>query len=184
VIKSGGVLVYPTDTLYALGVDPRNEAAVRRLFAIKGRPVDQPILLLIPDARSVARWAAGVNAAAERLMARFWPGPLTLLFPARSDVMPELTAGSGRIGLRVPGSPLTRDLLAAVGTELTGTSANRSGGDAPRTADTVLRTIGGQVDLILDGGPAAIDRPSTVIDVSREEPAIVRQGAIDAARLL
>lgn len=183
VVLAGGVIVYPTDTLYALGVDPRNASAVRRLFTIKGRRSDQPILLLLPDRSAVAAWAAEVNAAAERLMDRFWPGPLTLVLPARKDVLPELTGGSGKIGLRIPGNAGTRALLDAAGTALTGTSANRSGGPPPVTAAMVVDAIGGLVDLVLDGGPAASDSASTVVDISGDAPVVIRHGAIDAARL-
>jgi L-threonylcarbamoyladenylate synthase len=124
-----------------------------------------------------------VNAAAERLMARFWPGPLTLVFTARTDVLPGLTGNSGKIGLRVPGNDTTRALLSAVGTALTGTSANRSGGPDPWSIDMVMDTVGGQVDLLLDGGPAEHRRPSTIIDVSRDAPEIIREGVIDADQL-
>lgn len=184
VIAAGGVIGYPTDTYYALGVDPGNAAAVRRLFSIKGRQEDQPILLLVADRASVARWAAGTNDTAERLMERFWPGPLTLVFEARREVSKVLTGGSDTIGLRVPGNALTRMLLDALGTALTGTSANRTGDPAPTTAEAVRRTIGNEVDLILDGGPATVERPSTVVDVRRNVPVIIRQGAIDADHLL
>ena len=184
VLEAGGVIVYPTDTFYALGVDPENIDAVRRLFLLKGRRESHPILLLIADRSGVSRWANEVNAAAQRLMDRFWPGPLTLVFPARADVPAALSGGSGTIGLRVPGNPTTRALLAGVRMALTGTSANRSGEMAPRTIDMVMGTIGDQVDLILDGGPTTAERPSTVVDVSREVPKIIRHGAIDPVHLL
>ncbi len=180
-VRAGGVVVYPTDTLYALGADPRDPGAVERLFRIKGRRQDQPILLLLPDRSAVADWAAEVNPAALRLMERFWPGPLTLVLPARPDVLPALTGGTGKIGLRLPGSALTRDLLAAAGTALTGTSANRSGGPDPVSAAMVIEAIGGEVDLVLDSGPAAGSRPSTVVDVSGGAPVVIRQGAIEAS---
>ncbi len=178
VIRSGGVVAFPTDTFYGLGVDPLNAAAVERLFVIKGRAADQPILLLLPDAGAVRTWASSVSPAAERLMERFWPGPLTLVFSARPDVLPALTAGTGKIGLRVPGSGMTRSLLAYLGSALTGTSANRSGGPDPRSADDVLLQLGERIDLILDGGPAIGEHPSTVVDVTGGLPRVVRRGAI------
>lgn len=184
VIRSGGVIVYPTDTFYALGADPRNERAVSRLFAIKGRQPDQPILLLLPDAAEVSRWARAVTDHARQLMERFWPGPLTLVFDAREDVLPGLTGGTGKIGLRLPGSPLTRALLQSLGTALTGTSANPSAGPEPRTAADVQRSMGSLVELILDGGAATADRPSTVVDVSGGGTVILRRGAIDEGVLL
>jgi len=181
VIKAGGVIAYPTDTFYGLGADPRNSRAVGKVFEIKGRGADQPILLLLHDRTEVTAWTYAVTPSAERLMDRFWPGPLTLVFKARPDVFPELTGGTGTIGLRVPGNELTRALLGRAGNVLTGTSANRSGSSSPRTADEVMRELGGRVDLVLDGGASAADRPSTVVNVTAEPPRIVRMGAVDVS---
>jgi L-threonylcarbamoyladenylate synthase len=179
VIEAGGVVAYPTDTFYGLGVDPRNPRAVKKVFAIKERKADQPILLLLHDRIDVSEWASEVTPSALQLMARFWPGPLTLVFRAARHVLPELTAGTGTIGLRVPGNDVTRTLLGSVGNSLTGTSANRSGRPSPRTANEVLQELGDSIDLILDGGPAAEGRPSTVVDVTAEPPRLIRQGVID-----
>ncbi len=181
VVRAGGVIAYPTDTFYGLGADPRDPEAVRRLFTIKGREAGQPILLLLHDRSEVAAWASAVTPSAERLMDRFWPGPLTLVFPATPHVLPGLTGGGGTIGLRVPGNELTRELLRHLGTALTGTSANRSGGRDPRTVKEVMREVGDRVDLILDGGVTTGDRPSTVVDVTVEPPRIIRQGILDIA---
>ena len=181
VVRARGVIAYPTDTFYGLGADPRDPEAVKRIFAIKGREAGQPILLLLRDRSEVAAWASVVTPSAERLMERFWPGPLTLVFPAAPHVLPELTGGGGTIGLRVPGNELTRELLRNLGTALTGTSANRSGGRDPRTVEEVMREVGDRVDLVLDGGATTGDRPSTVVDVTVEPPRIIRQGAIDIA---
>jgi L-threonylcarbamoyladenylate synthase len=181
VVRAKGVIAYPTDTFYGLGADPRDPEAVRRIFAIKSREAGQPILLLLHDRSEVTAWASAVTPSAERLMERFWPGPLTLVFSAAPDVLPELTGGGGTIGLRVPGNELTRELLRNLGTALTGTSANRSGGRDPRTAEEVMREVGDRVDLVLDGGATTGDRPSTVVDVTVEPPRIIRQGNIDIA---
>lgn len=181
VIKAGGVIAYPTDTFYGLGADPRNSRAVSKVFAIKGRMADQPILLLLSDRSEVAAWTSAITPAAERLMDRFWPGPLTLVFTARPDVSPELTGGTGTIGLRVPGSEVTRALLRLTGNALTGTSANRSGSPSPRTAEEVMHQLGDRVDLVLDGGVSAADRPSTIVDVTAEPPRIIRMGAVDVS---
>jgi len=178
VIRAGGVIAYPTDTFYGLGADPGNPRAVRRLFEIKGRQADQPVLLLIRDAAAVRDWAAEVTACADDLMRRFWPGPLTLVFKAQPAVMPELTGGTGGIGLRVPGAIITRDLVRFLGSALTGTSANISGGPSPRTATEAAASIGDLVDLILDGGVTAGGKPSTVVDVRGEEPMVIRAGAL------
>ena len=179
VIKAGGVIAYPTDTFYGLGVDPKNLRAVSRVFEIKGRRADQPILLLLHDRSEVTAWTSSVTPAAQRLMDRFWPGPLTLVFTARPDILPELTGGTGTIGLRVPGNELTRTLLGMAGNALTGTSANRSGSSSPRTVEEVMRELGDRVDLVLDGGMLTADRPSTVVDVTVEPPRIIRMGAVD-----
>jgi len=181
VIKAGGVIVYPTDTFYGLGADPKNPRAIKKIFEIKGRMADQPILLLLSDRSNVNAWATTITPSAERLMDRFWPGPLTLVFKARPDVLPELTGGTGTIGLRVPGSEVTRKLIGSSGKALTGTSANRSGSPSPRTLDEVMRELGDRVDLVLDGGVLDADRPSTVVDVTVEPTRILRMGALDVS---
>jgi len=178
VIRSGGVVVYPTDTLYGLGADPKNPAALRKLFTLKNRQADQPILLLINDPGMVRDWAAEVSSQAGDMTRKFWPGPLTLVFKAKADVLPELTAGTGTIGLRVPGSELCRRLLAFLGTALTGTSANLSGGPNPLTAAEAAALFGNRVDLVLDGGSAVGGRPSTVVDVSGDRTRVIREGTI------
>jgi L-threonylcarbamoyladenylate synthase len=178
VISSGGVIAYPTDTFYGLGADPANPAAVKRLFEIKGRGTDQPILLLLSDAGEVKSWAAEITPQASVLMKRFWPGPLTLVFKAKAGMLPELTAGTGTIGLRVPGSELTRGLLRFLGHALTGTSANLSGRPSPGTARETAEAIGDLAELILDGGETAGGKPSTVVDASVDPPRVIREGAI------
>jgi len=179
IIAGGGVVAYPTDTFYGLGADPRNPRAVRRLFAVKGRSERRPVLLLIADADEAAAWVSSLPAQARLLMEWFWPGPLTLVLPARHDVLPELTGGTGRIGLRVPDSELTRSLLRFLGSGLTGTSANRSGGSDPRSADDVLDALGDRIDLVLDGGPSRAVLPSTVVDAAEDPPRVLRAGAVD-----
>jgi L-threonylcarbamoyladenylate synthase len=183
VISAGGVIAYPTDTFYGLGADPRNPDAVKRLFEIKGRPTGQPILLLLHNRGKVREWAQGITTEAEALMDAFWPGPLTLLFTALPSVLQELTGGTGCIGLRVPGNAVTRRLLEALGTALTGTSANRSGGPALQTAQDVAAAIGGQVDLILDCGSTPGGKASSVVDVSTAGLTMVREGAVSEPEL-
>ena len=178
IVVSGGVIAYPTDTFYGLGADPKNPAAVQRLFELKGRGMDQPILLLISDAGEVENWAAEITPQASVLMKRFWPGPLTLVFRAKAGVLSGLTAGTGGIGLRVPGSDLTRGLLRFIGHALTGTSANLTGRPRLRTARETAEAVGDLVDLILDSGETPGGMPSTVVDVSAEQPRLIREGAI------
>lgn len=184
VIASGGVIAYPTDTYYGLGADPRNPSAVKRLFSIKGRLKDQPILLLIAEPADVGKWAGEITGTAARLMIRNWPGPLTLVFNARGDVLPELTAGTGTIGLRVPGSVLARGLIRFIGHALTGTSANLSGRPNLRTAQEAMEEIGSLVDLVLDGGETAGGAASTVLDVTTAVPRVIREGAVPVKDLV
>jgi L-threonylcarbamoyladenylate synthase len=184
VVASGGVIAYPTDTFYGLGADPVNPAAVKRLFEIKGRQKDQPILLLIADPVDAGQWAAEITEKAAGLMNRYWPGPLTLVFSAKGGVLPELTAGTGTIGLRVPGSILARDLIRSVGRALTGTSANLSGWPSLRTARETAEAVGDLVDLVLDGGETAGGKPSTIIDVTADTPRAVREGAVPVREIL
>jgi len=183
VILSGGVIAYPTDTFYGLGADPRNPAAVKRLFKIKGRQTDQPILLLLHDASAVGEWTDEITVVAQRLMREYWPGPLTLVFKACASVIPELTASTGSIGLRVPGSEFDRNLLSYFGIALTGTSANVSGGRGTRTARETADAVGGAVNLIIDAGPTVGGEPSTIVDVRTERLSVIREGAIPSREL-
>lgn len=170
--------MYPTDTFYGIGVDPKNAQAVKRLFRIKDRETDQPILLLIHDAGAVTDWACEVNEQAERLMKMYWPGPLTIVFKAKKQVPARVTGGKGTIGLRVPGNALTRKLLEYVKGPLTGTSANISGGGSVQTIGELDNRLLDRVDLILDGGPTPGGRPSTVVDVSAGHVTVIREGAV------
>lgn len=183
-IRTGGVIVYPTDTFYGLGADPNNPAAVQKLFEFKGRQADQPILLLIHDIAEVQNWAAEISPQAERLMKKFWPGPLTLVFKAKKSVLPKLTAGTGTIGLRMPGNAQTLQLLSLLGSALTGTSANISGGRSLETAAEAQEALGDRVDLVLDGGKTAGGRPSTILDVTGKELRVIREGAFSVEQFI
>jgi L-threonylcarbamoyladenylate synthase len=182
IVRDGGVLAMPTDSFYALVARALDEAAVRRVCAIKGRDGRKPILVLIADRSQLDGLVARVPRAAVVLMDRFWPGPLTIVLPASPRLPAALTAGTGTVGVRLPAQPLLGRLLCAVG-PLTGTSANRSGEPPARTAADVERCLGEDVDLILDGGPASAALPSTVVDatgtvrVLREGP--IKRAAID-----
>ena len=184
IVSSGGAIAYPTDTFYGLGVDPSNPAAVRRLFEIKKRQPDQPLLLLLADPGDVREWAEEIPPQAEDLMKRCWPGPLTLVFRAKARLSAELTAGTGTIGLRVPGNEQTRALLRFLGHGLTGTSANISGRPSPVTAQDTACAVDDQVDLILDGGRTAGGMPSTVVAVTSGRPRVLREGAIPASVIM
>lgn len=187
VMARGGLVVFPTETFYGLGADPWNASAVGALFAAKGRPVNAPILLLLASKDQVLSAASSIPRAFEILADAFWPGPLTLVLPARSDLPGALTAGASGIGLRVSGLPLARDLPRALGRPITGTSANESGRPPAVTAEAVRNAMGNgwdRVDLLLNGGATAGESPSTVVDPTYDPPKLIREGAIPFDRVL
>jgi L-threonylcarbamoyladenylate synthase len=181
VLRAGGVVAMPTDTVYGIGVDLSVAGGLGRLFEAKRRPPDRAIMLLLADAAQAGILAAWPPAAAV-LAEAFWPGGLTLVLPQRSGVaLPaELTGGRDTIGLRVPDHASPRALAAAVG-PLPVTSANVSGLPEARTAAEILTQLGDAIDLVLDGGPSRGGPASTVVDCTGERPRILRSGAIDAA---
>jgi L-threonylcarbamoyladenylate synthase len=176
IVRGSGVIAMPTDSVYALGACAFDEAAVRRVCNIKRERANKPILVLIADRSQLDALVARVAPAATVLMDQFWPGPLTIVFPASPHLPAALTAGTGTIGVRLPAQPLLTKLLQATG-PLTGTSANRSGAGPARTAREVEDSLGREVDLILDGGPASTLLPSTVI-AATETVRVVREGPI------
>ena len=182
-IRSGQIVAIPTDTVYGLAADPFQPAAVERLFRLKGRPEHKPILLLVDSRRQVEMMSTRLPDAFERIAARFWPGPVTVILPAAPGVPERITAGTGTVALRMPGSLLTRRVIAAARVPLTGTSANRSGRPPARSAGQVREQFRGAGLEVLDGGPSPSDKPSTIIDLTGE-PRIVREGAIPASALL
>ncbi|CAI2717990.1 L-threonylcarbamoyladenylate synthase [Nitrospina watsonii] len=182
-IGEGGVIAFPTDTFYGLGVDPSNAGAVQKIFDIKERPADKPILILIDTRERLNDWAADISPLAQKAMDAFWPGPLTLLFPARDTVSELLTAGSGKIGIRLPDSKWTRQLIEDLGHALTAPSANKSEGGNPVTADDVNQSIGNVIDWIIDTGAAPGGQPSTVLDTTAAAPVLVREGAVSRQQL-
>jgi L-threonylcarbamoyladenylate synthase len=178
------LVAFPTDTLYALGADASNPLAVRRVFAAKGRSLKSPIPLLVADLMMAIQLVGELPEAAIRLAKRYWPGPLTLVVRAPRRICTLLTAGTGRIGLRVPDAAIALALIRQFGGPVTGTSANRSMDKDPLDAREVLRQLGDQVDLVLDGGPVAGRSPSTVVDVTVSPPVIVRRGPIRQEEIL
>jgi L-threonylcarbamoyladenylate synthase len=184
VLRKGGLVAFPTDTLYALGADASNPLAVSRVFTAKGRSPTNPVPLLIADLTMAMQLVGKLPEAAVRLAERYWPGPLTLVLWAPRGICTLLTAGTDRIGLRVPDSAVALALIRRFGRPVTGTSANRSGGTDPLDADEVLRQLGNRVDLVLDGGPVVGGSPSTVVDVTISPPVIVRQGPVPQEEIL
>jgi L-threonylcarbamoyladenylate synthase len=175
-LDTGGVLAIPTESYYALGVRAGDGEAVRRVCAIKGRGDHKPILVLISNRAQLAQLVTDVPDAAQILMDQFWPGPLTLVFPAVAHLPQELTRGTGTVGIRQPARPDLLHLLHHVG-PLTGTSANRTGHSPVRTAEQVLDQLGGDVDLILDGGETSGGLPSTLVDITGSVR-VLREGPV------
>lgn len=178
IICSGGVVVFPTTSLYGLAVDASNPAAVEKLFVIKQRPLDKPILILVPDLGDVQNLVQEIPLAAKQIMTALWPGKLTLIFKADSRLLPGLTAGTGKIGIRLPVYPVARLLVHAVGKPITATSANISGQIGCSRIEDLDPAVAASVDLILDGGPLEGGAGSTVLDVSQDPPVLLREGSI------
>lgn len=176
-LRAGAVIAYPTETLYGLGVDIRLSAAVARLIQLKGRPGDKPISVVVSDREMLERWVR-VPKPAEALIAAFWPGPLTLILPARPLVPPVLLGSGSGLGVRLPGVELARELSRVLGAPITATSANRSGGVAPRAGEQVALALGHGLDLLLDAGALPQGKASTILDLSGEKPRLIREGAI------
>jgi L-threonylcarbamoyladenylate synthase len=181
-LRCGGVVVYPTETLYGLGVDATDERALGRLVDLKGREEGKPISVLVGDRAMLDTIAAEVPVAAERLMRRFWPGPLTIAVPARPGVSRRLTAGGGTIGVRCSSHPLAAALVAGLGRPLTAPSANPAGAPPPRTVAEARRYFGDAIDAWVDGGVLPGGVGSTVVDAANEIE-IIREGAIPAAEI-
>lgn len=178
IIRSGGMVVFPTRNLYGIGGDAFSRTAVQRVFHIKRRPSDKPVSLLIKSRAVLDLLAAHVPACAEKWMERFWPGHLTLVFQARPEVPAYLTAGTGKIGLRIPEHPAARALVEALDTPVTGTSANLSGEDGCHRIEDLAPGIRSNVQMILDAGPLPAGPGSTIVDVTTDPPVILREGTL------
>ena len=183
IIKNGGLIAYPTETVYGLGADPHNDEAIQKIFTVKGRAEDKGIILLIRGVDDLPTLVRVVSPAAQILIETFWPGPLTLVFHANRDLSPALLGGRDTIALRHSSSPVASRLLSALGGPLTSTSANRSAEPPARSACEVQNALGNHLDLILDGGPSASTLPSTLVDVSSDRAILLREGAIPVQKL-
>lgn len=181
-IREGLVVAYPTDTLYGLAVDPRNDAAVRRLYELKGRSEDSALTLIAADL-SQARAAGDMSAQAERLAAKWWPGPLTIVVRARAILSRATLAGGATVGIRVPDHAVAIALAQDAGFSVTATSANRSGATAAATPEAVAAALP-DIDAILDAGAARGGAPSTIVDASARDLALIRQGVVPWDRVL
>ncbi len=178
ILDQGGLVAFPTETVYGLGADAHDPAAVARVFAAKGRPADHPLIVHISNADQMRRYARDIPPIAWRLAERFWPGPLTLILPRGPGLSDAVTGGQDTIGLRVPAHPVALALLRAFGRGLAAPSANPFGGVSPTTAAHVAAGLGHAVDAILDGGPCAVGLESTILDLSGPVPRILRPGAV------
>lgn len=178
ILEAGGVVAFPTETFYGLAADATNEKAVDRIFEIKGRSFNNPIALIISKENDLDLLADNIPEEAKKLMAAFWPGPLTLVFKASPSVSPRLTAGTGKIGIRISSHPIAHALAAGLGRPITATSANLSGGRECTTAEEVRGQMANAQLTVIDGGPTLGGRGSTFLDVTVDPLVLLREGAI------
>jgi L-threonylcarbamoyladenylate synthase len=183
ILKRGGLVAFPTETVYGLGADASSREAVARLYAAKRRPADHPVIVHFATAARAFAWARDIPPAARRLAERFWPGPLTMILRRSAKAGDFVTGGQDTVGLRVPAHAIAHDMLAAFGGGVAAPSANRFGQVSPTTAAHVREDLGADVDLVLDGGPSEVGIESTIVDLSGPEPVLLRPGAISQAML-
>lgn len=182
-LGKGDLVAFPTETVYGLGADASNPAALKKVFAAKGRPHDHPLIVHVADAVQLANWAREIPPAATRLAKKFWPGPLTIILPRAPRVSDLVTGGQDTVALRVPSHPVAQRLLRAFGGGVAAPSANRFGRVSATTAEHVRREFGDAVGCVLDGGAADVGIESTIVDLSGAQPALLRPGWITAAQL-
>jgi L-threonylcarbamoyladenylate synthase len=182
-LRAGEVVAFPTETVYGLGADARNPAAVRRIYALKGRPPGHPLIVHVASVDALAQWAAHVPPAARRLAERWWPGPLTLVLPRAAGVPDEVTGGQDSVGVRVPSHPVARALLEEFGGGVAAPSANRYGRVSPTLAEHVREEFGAGVPLVLDGGDCEVGLESTIVSCLGETPLLLRPGGITLEQL-
>jgi L-threonylcarbamoyladenylate synthase len=183
VLRSGGVIAFPTETFYGLGADISNETGIRKVFSAKSRGYHQPLLILIPSLQTLPGLVLEVPPIAKNLISALWPGGLTLVFEAAHGLSPLLTAGTGKIGIRLSSHPLATAIASALKGPITGTSANLSGDPPCRHAEGVKRNLGAMVDLIIDGGETPGGMGSTLVDVTVTPARILREGAVSSDRI-
>ena len=191
VLRAGGLVAFPTETVYGLGADASNPAAVAKIFAAKGRPQDHPVIVHLGSVDLLPRWAQDIPASALLLAAAFWPGPLTLILKRAAGVPDCVTGGQDTVGVRIPGHPVALELLRAFAGEdggrvfsgIAAPSANRFGRISPTTAAHVRAELGGAVDVVLDGGECIVGIESTILDLSRGRAVLLRPGQITPAQI-
>lgn len=183
ILRAGGLVAIPTETVYGLGADGLSPAAVENIFRAKGRPQDNPLILHVPDDTWLVRYCQDIPETAYVLTKRFWPGPLTLILPRKSVVPDVVTAGLDTVGMRCPDHPLTRAIIAAAGVPVAAPSANTSGKPSPTTAAHVLDDMDGKIDAAVDGGPCAVGVESTIVDLTCTPPRLLRPGGVTLEQL-
>ena len=183
ILRAGGLVAFPTETVYGLGADAWNPAAVKKLYRVKRRPADHPVIVHFAEAKQAFEWARDVPDSARRLADRFWPGPLTLILKRAARAPDFITGGQDNVGVRVPAHPVARQMLAAFGGGVAAPSANRFGSVSPTTASHVLAELGADVDLVLEGGPTEVGIESTILDLSGDAPVVLRPGHISKGEL-
>jgi L-threonylcarbamoyladenylate synthase len=183
ILSRGRLVAFPTETVYGLGADATKADAVRRIFAAKGRPSTNPLICHVADASIARRYARSWPDAASRIVARFWPGPISIVLPKTDEIVSEVTAGRDTVALRAPDHPLALELLRAFDRPVAAPSANKSNHVSPTTAAHVRDELGDTIDIILDGGPCQVGIESTVLDLSSERPVILRPGGISRSQI-
>ena len=178
ILKKGGLVAFPTETVYGLGADALNEEAARKIYAAKGRPSDNPLIAHIAKKEDIEPLVREIPEAGKKLMDAFWPGPLTLIFPKSGRVPKGTTGGLDTVAVRMPSDPVARRLIELAGTPVAAPSANTSGRPSPTTAEHVRQDMDGRIEMIVDGGPVGIGVESTIVDVTGEIPMVLRPGAI------
>lgn len=178
ILRDGGLLGIPTETVYGLGADGLNAEAVRRIFEAKGRPQDNPLILHIPEASWLERYCHDIPEAAYRLAEKFWPGPLTMILPRRAVVPDEVTCGLDTVGMRCPNHPVTLAIIRAAAIPVAAPSGNLSGRPSPTCARHILEDMDGRIDAIVDGGPCGVGVESTIIDLTASVPRLLRPGGL------
>jgi len=178
ILRAGGLVAFPTETVYGLGADASSAAAVARLYAVKGRPSDHPVIVHFSEAKGAFEWTREVPDTARTLAAKFWPGPLTLVLKRSARAADFVTGGEDTIGIRVPSHPVAHALLETFGGGVAAPSANRFGRVSPTTAAHVRADLGADVDLVLEGGASEVGIESTIVDLSRGAPVLLRPGHI------
>jgi L-threonylcarbamoyladenylate synthase len=183
ILRAGGLVAFPTETVYGLGADAANAQAVAKLYSVKHRPADHPVIVHFVDAESAFAWAREVPQAARELAARYWPGPLTLILKRAARAQDFVTGGQDTVGLRVPSHPIARELLKEFAGAIAAPSANRFGLVSPTTAAHVREDLGKDADLVLEGGPSEVGIESTIVDLSGDAPALLRPGHVSKKEL-